>query len=46
MSIVVEDDGILVHAVAKELADDLETGEMDRRVTAVETRPPRPRKGA
>ncbi|MCG8593368.1 MAG: Na+/H+ antiporter subunit E [Kiloniellales bacterium] len=46
VSIVVDDDGILVHAVAKELADDLETGEMDRRVTAVETRPPRPRKGA
>ena len=46
VSIVVEDDSILVHAVAKELADDLETGEMDRRVTAVETRPARPRKGA
>ena len=46
VSIVVEDDSILVHAVAKELADDLETGEMDRRVTALETRPGRPGKGA
>ncbi len=46
VSIVVEDSTILVHAVAREPADDLETGEMDRRVTAVETRPSRQRKGA
>lgn len=38
VSIVVEDGTILVHAIAREMADDLETGEMDRRVTAVETR--------
>jgi len=29
---------ILVHAIAKEMADDLEGGEMDRRVTAVSER--------
>jgi len=46
VSIVVEDRTVLVHAIARELADDLQTGEMDRRVTAVETRTPRQRKGA
>ena len=45
VSIVVDDRTILVHAVAKEMADDLQTGEMDRRVTAVETRPPKQQKG-
>jgi multicomponent Na+:H+ antiporter subunit E len=29
---------ILVHAIAKEMAEDLEGGEMDRRVTAVSER--------
>ena len=38
VSILVEDGEILVHAIAKELAEDLESGEMDRRVTAVSER--------
>ncbi len=46
VSIVVDDRTILVHAIAKELADDLQTGEMDRRVTAVETPTPRQREEA
>ncbi|MFQ5467420.1 MAG: Na+/H+ antiporter subunit E [Kiloniellaceae bacterium] len=40
VSIRVADNEILVHAVASEMARDLEQGEMDRRVTALE--PPRP----
>ena len=36
VSIRIADDTILVHAVAKEMAEDLEAGEMDRRVTAME----------
>ena len=36
VSIRVRQDSILVHAVAKSLADDLAGGEMDRRVTSVE----------
>ncbi len=36
VSILVEDGEILVHAIAREMAEDLEGGEMDRRVTAVE----------
>lgn len=36
VSIRVADDTILVHAVAKEMAEDLQAGEMDRRVTAME----------
>ena len=44
ISIRIVDDTILVHAVAKELADDLGAGEMDRRVTAIEgVIPARPR---
>ena len=35
VTMVVEDGEILVHAVAREMAEDLESGEMDRRVTAV-----------
>jgi multicomponent Na+:H+ antiporter subunit E len=38
VSMVVEDGEILVHAIAKEMAADLEGGEMDRRVTAVSER--------
>ena len=40
VSIRVTDNEILVHAVASAMARDLEKGEMDRRVTALE--PPRP----
>ena len=36
VSVRVRQDSILVHAVAKSLADDLAGGEMDRRVTSVE----------
>ena len=36
VSIILEDKSVLVHAVAREMAEDLESGEMDRRVTAVE----------
>lgn len=36
VSILVSEGSILVHAVARELAADLETGEMDRRVTGME----------
>ncbi len=46
VSILVEDRTVLVHAVAQEMAEDLQTGEMDRRVTAVENPPSRQRKGA
>ncbi len=38
VSMVVEDGEILVHAIAREMAEDLEGGEMDRRVTAVSER--------
>ncbi len=34
----VEGGEILVHAIAEEMAEDLEGGEMDRRVTAVSER--------
>ena len=36
VSMQVEGGEILVHAIAREMAEDLEGGEMDRRVTAVE----------
>ncbi len=36
VSVDVEDDTILVHALTKEAADGVETGEMDRRVTRLE----------
>ena len=36
VSIQVHDDRILVHAIAEEVAADLEKGEMDRRVTRME----------
>ena len=36
VSMQVDGGGILVHAIAREMAEDLEGGEMDRRVTAVE----------
>jgi len=36
VSIQVHDDRILVHAIAQEVADDLQKGEMDRRVTRME----------
>jgi multicomponent Na+:H+ antiporter subunit E len=36
VSIQVHDDRILVHAIAREVADDLQQGEMDRRVTRLE----------
>lgn len=36
VSIVVENNEILVHAIAGEMARDLERGKMDRRVTALE----------
>ena len=36
VSIMVHDDRILVHAIAEEVAADLEKGEMDRRVTRME----------
>jgi hypothetical protein len=36
VSVEVMDDEILVHAVTKDAAEDLASGEMDRRVTAVE----------
>lgn len=39
VSIQVSGDSILVHAIAEEPAADLETGEMDRRVTAAERHP-------
>jgi multicomponent Na+:H+ antiporter subunit E len=38
VSMQIEDGEILVHAIAQEMADDLEGGEMDRRVTAVSER--------
>ncbi|MHA1151918.1 MAG: Na+/H+ antiporter subunit E [Alphaproteobacteria bacterium] len=38
VSIQVDGGKILVHAIAKEMAEDLEGGEMDRRVTAVSER--------
>jgi multicomponent Na+:H+ antiporter subunit E len=36
VSVEIQDEGILVHAVTKEAADGLADGDMDRRVTAVE----------
>ncbi len=36
VSIILEDKSVLVHAVAREMAVELESGEMDRRVTAIE----------
>ena len=36
VSIMVHDDRILVHAIAREVAEDLQRGEMDRRVTRME----------
>jgi len=36
VSIQVHDNRILVHAIAREVADDLQQGEMDRRVTRLE----------
>ncbi|MDH3228333.1 MAG: Na+/H+ antiporter subunit E, partial [Alphaproteobacteria bacterium] len=36
VSVSLEDGKILVHAIAKEVGDDLATGEMDRRVTRLE----------
>jgi len=36
VSIQVHDDRILVHAIGREVADDLQQGEMDRRVTKME----------
>ncbi len=36
VSVDVEDDTILVHALTKEAADGVETGEMDRKVTRLE----------
>lgn len=36
VSIILEDKSVLVHAVAQEMAVELESGEMDRRVTAIE----------
>jgi len=41
VSIQVSDDEILVHALSSDLAADLETGEMDRRVTGIDTTTPR-----
>ena len=41
VSIRVNDNTILVHALSTGLAGDLETGEMDRRVTAIDTTVPR-----
>lgn len=40
VSIRVNDNTILVHALSTSLGDDLETGEMDRRVTAIDTTVP------
>jgi len=37
ISVALEDDQILVHALLSESIDDLKTGEMDRRVTQVES---------
>jgi len=39
VSIDVEDNEVLVHALSKEGLDDLREGEMDRRVTAMEDKP-------
>lgn len=36
VSVETEADTITVHAIARDVAEDLETGEMDRRVTSVE----------
>ncbi|MDJ0942024.1 MAG: Na+/H+ antiporter subunit E [Kiloniellales bacterium] len=41
VSMLVQDRTILVHAIAEEMAEDLDSGEMDRRVTAVEDPPSR-----
>lgn len=35
VSMSVDEDSILVHSISQEAADDLQTGEMDRRVTSV-----------
>lgn len=40
VSIRIADNTILVHALSSSLAADLETGEMDRRVTAIDTTKP------
>ena len=44
VSMLVQDRTILVHAIAEEMAEDLNSGEMDRRVTAVEDPPSRKEK--
>lgn len=46
VSLQVSEGAILVHAISQEMADDLEAGEMDRRVSNVELHPDRRRKSA